>query len=148
MNIATLSCYGFSDDMIAAWQSQGTLNLLPIQEQAIKRHRLFEGSNLIVSAPTSSGKTFIGELAAVYQGLHNKKTAYLVPLKALAEEKFESFRRLYEPYGIRVVVSTRDRREFDEDLDGGDFLEEAGVCLPCQRCFSYCSYLGHFSQFI
>jgi len=37
--------------------------------------------NLLVVAPTSSGKTFIGEMAAITQAIHKKKTIYLVPLR-------------------------------------------------------------------
>ena len=121
MRIAELSKYDFPKPLIAAWQAQGIEKLLPIQEQAIKRHELFNNGSFIVSAPTSSGKTFIGEMAAVYQGQKRRKTVYLVPLKALAEEKYEHFRKLYEPYGIRIAVSTRDRKEFDEALNNGEF---------------------------
>jgi len=39
-----------------------------------------------VIAPTSSGKTFIGEMAAITQLIHQKKVLYLVPLRSLAEE--------------------------------------------------------------
>ncbi len=121
MRITDLAKYEFPDPLIDSWKAQGIEKLLPIQEQAIKRYGLFVGSSFIVSAPTSSGKTFVGELAAVHQGLTSRKTVYLVPLKALAEEKYEYFRKLYEPYGIRIAVSTRDRKEFDDAINNGDF---------------------------
>ena len=50
-----------------------------------------DNQNLLVIAPISSGKTFIGEMAAVTQAIHNKKTIYLVPLRTLAEEKYRRF---------------------------------------------------------
>ena len=121
MHIKDLARWDIPDDLIDAWRKDGIENLLPIQEQAIKRHRLFDSGNLIVSAPTSSGKTFIGEMAAVYQGLKGKRAVYLVPLKALAEEKFQRFTKLYEQYDLKIVISTRDHKEFDKDLDEGDF---------------------------
>ena len=121
MQIKDLARWDFPDDLITTWQKDGIETLLPIQEQAIKKHRLFDGGNLIVSAPTSSGKTFIGEMAAVYNGLKGKRSVYLVPLKALAEEKFDSFRKLYEPYDLKIVISTRDHKEFDIELEKGDF---------------------------
>ena len=121
MHIKDLARWDFPEDLISAWEKEGIEGLLPIQEQAIKRHRLFEGGNMIVSAPTSSGKTFVGEMAAVYQGLKGKRAVYLVPLKALAEEKFQNFKKLYEPYDLKIVISTRDHKEFDIDLDKGDF---------------------------
>lgn len=121
MNIEELSRWKFPNDLIEAWQKDGIKQLLPIQEQAIEQHRLFNNGNMIVSAPTSSGKTFVGELAAVYQGLKGNQAVYLVPLKALAEEKFLSFKKLYEPYDMKIVISTRDHKEFDKDLEEGDF---------------------------
>ena len=104
MHIKDLARWDIPDDLIDAWRKDGIENLLPIQEQAIKRHRLFDSGNLIVSAPTSSGKTFIGEMAAVYQGLKGKRAVYLVPLKALAEEKFQRFTKIYEQYYIKIVI--------------------------------------------
>jgi helicase len=76
---------------------------------------------MVIQAPTSSGKTFIGEMAAVRAALNRKKAVYLVPLKALAEEKYRDFTEKYGSYGIRVIVSSRDFREFDADLEKGDF---------------------------
>jgi len=121
MRITELAKYDFPEPLIAAWQAQGIEKLLPIQEQAIKRHELFNNGSFIVSAPTSSGKTFIGELAAVYNGLKGKRAVYLVPLKALAEEKFQSFKKLYGPYDLEIVISTRDHKEFDRELEEGNF---------------------------
>ena len=120
-NIDVLSFQGFSEEMISRWKVNGFQTLLPIQLEAIQQHRLFDGGNLVVSAPTSSGKTLIGELAAIHAAIDHRKTLYLVPLKALAEEKFKSFRQQCEPNGFRVAISTRDRREHDWALASGDF---------------------------
>ena len=46
---------------------------------------------------------------------------YLVPLRALAEEKYRDFSEKYSDYGIRVIISSRDHREFDRDLESGNF---------------------------
>jgi helicase len=51
----------------------------------------------------------------------NTKVFYLVPQKALAAEKFEELRRRYGPVGINVVVSSRDHREFDDQILRRDF---------------------------
>ncbi|MGB2783201.1 MAG: DEAD/DEAH box helicase, partial [Atribacterota bacterium] len=53
-----------------------------------ERERKNENNNLLVIAPTSSGKTFIGEMAAIAQAVHLRKTIYLVPSRALADEKY------------------------------------------------------------
>ena len=121
MDVRRLSKYEFPEGMIESWVEQGIETLQPIQSKAILNHHLFEGRNLVISAPTSSGKTFIGELAAVHNALQGRKSVYLVPTKALAEEKFLSFSELYTKFGIRVVISTRDRKEFDHKLANGHF---------------------------
>jgi len=108
-------------EVVEVWETEEGPNLLPVQERAVRSTRLFDGGNLIVQAPTSAGKTFIGEMAAVHAALARKKVCYLVPLKALAEEKYADFSKKYRRYGIEVIVSTRDRREFDARLDRGEF---------------------------
>ncbi|MCL4218356.1 MAG: DEAD/DEAH box helicase [Candidatus Hydrogenedentes bacterium] len=121
MKLTELLRYDLPPELIRLWQEQEGPTLLPLQEQAIKRHKLLEGGNFMIQAPTSSGKTFVGEIAALQTALRRKKVIYLVPLKALAEEKYDDFRRKYADYGIEVIVSTRDRREFDGKLESGDF---------------------------
>ena len=64
MNIQELTKYGVERSLIEIWQSCGYERLLPVQRLAVQRYNLFGGENLLVSAPTSSGKTFVGEMAA------------------------------------------------------------------------------------
>jgi helicase len=78
-------------------------------------------NNLLVIAPTSSGKTFIGEMAAITQAVHKKKTIYIVPLRSLAEEKYHHFRDLYTDCNINTLISSRDRREYDKKIIQGDY---------------------------
>jgi len=110
MKIETLEAYNVPPDILAIWQSQVGAELLPVQERAVKEFGLFAESNLIVFSPTSSGKTFVGEMAAVKAARGNTKVFYMVPQKALAAEKFEELHRRYSPAGIKVVVPTRARR--------------------------------------
>ena len=121
MKMTELLRYDVPPEIIHLWQTRESERLLPLQEQAVRRYDLFGKSNLLIQAPTSSGKTFIGEMAAVQTALRRKKVVYLVPLKALAEEKWADFREKYTPYGMRVIISTRDRREFDQDFERGAF---------------------------
>lgn len=121
MKMTELLRYGIPPEIIRLWQERESETLLPLQELAIKRHNLFDNGNLLLQAPTSSGKTFIGEMAALQTALRRKKVIYLVPLKALAEEKHRDFRAKYERYGLKVIISTRDRREHDGELENGDF---------------------------
>lgn len=121
MKMNELIRYDIPPDILRLWREGESDILLPLQELAVKRHGLFGDDNLLIQAPTSSGKTFIGEMAAIHTALRRKKVIYLVPLKALAEEKYQDFKEKYSPYGLDVIISTRDRREFDRRLENGNF---------------------------
>ncbi len=99
--------------------------LLAVQEKAVRDYGVLDyndkNQNLLVIAPTSSGKTFIGEMAAITQAVHKKKTIYLVPLRSLAEEKYHHFRDLYADCDINTLISSRDRREYDKKIIQGDY---------------------------
>lgn len=121
MKMMDLYRYNVPLEILELWRKQESEVLLPLQELAVTRHNLFGGENLLIQAPTSSGKTFIAEMAAIQTALRRKKVVYLAPLKALAEEKYADFKEKYAAYGLKVIISTRDRREFDRDFEDGDF---------------------------
>ena len=121
MRIAALEAYGLDENVLDLWKSGGHDRLLPVQTMAIRQGKVLDGQNVVVFSPTSSGKTFVGEMAAIRVARQNKRVVYLVPQKALAEEKYREFKRRYGPLGIRVVISTRDRKEFDRDIRQGQF---------------------------
>ena len=96
-------------------------SLNPIQSEAIKKG-LFE-NNLIVAAPTASGKT----LCAVLAGLncyYNKKMKmiYLCPLIALAQEHYSSFKDKLEKFGIKIALSIGDYDSSDPWLREYDWI--------------------------
>ncbi|MBI3975337.1 MAG: DEAD/DEAH box helicase, partial [Armatimonadetes bacterium] len=67
-----------------------------------------QGDDVLVSAPTGSGKTWIAE-HAMEQVLATEGTAwYTTPLKALSNQKFHRFQRLYG--SERVGLLTGERR--------------------------------------
>jgi len=81
-------------------------DLTPIQEKAIKAD-LLGGKSLLICAPTASGKTLIATMAMV-NNLPKGKVIYLVPLKALANEKFKEYSRLLEGTKYQAIMSTSD----------------------------------------
>ena len=86
--------------------------LRPCQKKAIDAG-LFDKKNLLVCTPTASGKTFVAELAFL-NNLKKKcgKTIYLVPLKALASEKYKSFKELYgDIANIGISIGNTDSPE-------------------------------------
>ena len=121
MQMNDLQTCGIPSTVIDIWGQAVGEQLLPIQEEAVTNYDLFGGGNLLVSAPTSSGKTFIGELAAFYEAYKGGRVVYLVPLRAVAEEKYDEFRDRFRGYGVSVIISTGEHREFDDDLLAGNF---------------------------
>ena len=121
MRMDSLQDYGIPSTVVEIWRQAVGEHLLPIQEQAVTSFDLLSGGNLLVSAPTSSGKTFIGEMAAFHEAFKGGRVVYLVPLRAVAEEKYDEFRERFKEYGVQVIISTGEHREFDEDLLAGNF---------------------------
>jgi helicase len=121
MRIDLLEAFGLDPKVIAILKEKYGAELLPIQERAFKEYQILNGGNFLISAVTSSGKTLVGEILALHYGSKGKRVFYLVPTKALAEEKFEQFREDYERAGIQTVISTHDRREYDERIEGRRF---------------------------
>lgn len=117
ISISELEKFGISEIIIKKLIARGYDKLTLVQETAVNKG-LFEGKNMLVAAPTNTGKTFIGELAALATAkrVGKHRTFYLVPLRAIAEEKFLEFNSKYKEYGLRIAVSTSDRTEFDDDL--------------------------------
>jgi helicase len=122
-----LEVWGVPSYIVDIWEKSYSPYLLPVQEEAVRDYGVLDyaggngKNNLLVVAPTSSGKTFIGEMAAIAQAIHKKKTIYLVPLRSLAEEKYHHFRDLYTDCHINTLISSRDRREYDKKIIQGDY---------------------------
>lgn len=91
-------------------KASGFKTLNPPQELALKAG-LLEDKSMVVASPTASGKTLIAEMAALNTIQKGGKVVYIVPLRALASEKYEEFRDKYKD--IKVGLSTGD-------LDSGD----------------------------
>ena len=102
--------------LVACLQEWGIQSLTNIQVRAIEAGVPL-GSSAIVCAPTSSGKTLIGELALANALSNGLDALYLVSHKALAEQKFADFSaRFSTPRWASTVIvgiSTGDHEEGD-----------------------------------
>jgi len=119
MNIDALS---LEPNIINFLKSQGYTKLYPPQEDAVKTGVL-DSKSVLVSVPTASGKTLIAMLATLSHLSKNKsKVIYLTPLRALASEKFEEFKKLEKISGskIKVAISTGDSNSTDNKLDDAE----------------------------
>lgn len=96
-------------------------------QQALPRLRttIRNGSSMLVIAPTSSGKSDLGRIAAAHVISSNRKVAVLLPTKALvaqtAEEWGDFFRSAESSAGWRIVEASRDHPYNDERVAKGDF---------------------------
>ncbi|MCK7474821.1 MAG: DEAD/DEAH box helicase [Rhodopseudomonas palustris] len=79
----------------------GIAELYPPQAECVEAGML-AGKNLLVAIPTASGKTLIAEMAMHSHIAQKGKCLYIVPLKALASEKFDEF----QDKGVRVGIAT------------------------------------------
>ena len=79
----------------------------PFQEEALKA--VLEGEDVIVVAPTGSGKTWIAEQAISEFLKEGRECWYTTPLKALSNQKYENFQKLFG--AERVGLLTGERRE-------------------------------------
>lgn len=111
-----LPTFGLPRRAVDVWKAHGMNALLPLQEKALAEHGFLHGKNLLVFAPTSSGKTFIAEMAALRHLEQNHRVIFLVPTKSLAEEKYRDFHALYGRLGYRIAISTRERPDTDQTV--------------------------------
>ena len=88
--------------LIDAFQATLPWPLDPFQVEAIEKLEAHEG--VLVSAPTSSGKTVIADYA-VFRALETDARAiYTTPLKALSNQKFRDYRRLHGEGYVGLVT--------------------------------------------
>ncbi len=89
----------------------GDIELYPPQEEAITEGLLETERNFVIATPTASGKTLLAELAmwkCILSGAEGEpgRCLYVVPLNALAYEKYRNFKERYP--SLRVGISTGD----------------------------------------
>ncbi|MBN1244523.1 DEAD/DEAH box helicase, partial [Candidatus Bathyarchaeota archaeon] len=105
----------------------GIAELYPPQEEAVQAGAL-EGKNLVLASPTASGKTLTAELCGLKHVLEkNGKVVYLSPSRALANEKFDEFKkytsiRKADGKKVSVGISTGDFDSGDSWLGKHDII--------------------------
>ncbi|HVP95694.1 ATP-dependent DNA helicase [Methanoregula sp.] len=105
------------DTLRRQYQEHGIVELYPPQAACVEMG-LLDGKNLLVAIPTASGKTLIAEMAMHRHIAAGGKCLYIVPLKALASEKYEEF----NGKGVRVGISTGDLDRRDDGLGRNDII--------------------------
>src|SRR3990172_7336112 len=116
MKVADL---GVDPRITAILTEQGIEDLYPPQERAMPI--ALEGKSLVLAIPTASGKSLVAYLAVLKHVLNGGKAMYIVPLRALAAEKYDDL-KAFEPLGIRVGISMGDYDSPDPTLGRYDVI--------------------------
>lgn len=118
MDVTRASGPGVAPWLIESLRGWGISVLTDIQARALSAG-IADGRSMVVSAPTSSGKTLVGEIAALSALRDRVRTIYLVSHRALADQKYLDFLARFGEGSTSPVASvglnTGDRAEGDID---------------------------------
>ena len=81
--------------------------------------------NRLVQGDVGSGKTMVAAAAAYCANLNGRQAAMMAPTEILAEQHYESFKKLFEPLGLRVALLTgsqtpKEKRLVREAIQNGE----------------------------
>jgi len=109
--------------------ASGVERLMPAQQLAVEAG-LLHGKDLLVVAATASGKTFIGEMAGMKNYLEGRgRTLFLVPLVALANQKYERFTERYGKFAKTGLLTGVSRLNLPETRKVGDRNPNAPIIV-------------------
>ncbi len=113
-----VSSLGYPPEFLKIFDNQD-FELYSHQEEAVKAIR--GGESVIVSVPTASGKTLIAYIAIFEKFLKKQRSVYMVPLKALASEKFQELKKL-RALGLKVSLAMGDYDESPQVIRTSDVV--------------------------
>ncbi len=95
-------------------------DLYPPQKEALPH--VFSGKNVVLAVPTAAGKTLVAYLGIFHRlRSHGGKALYIVPLRAIAREKYEELLELKE-FGFRIGITTGELDESDKRIFRYDII--------------------------
>jgi helicase len=109
--------------------ASGVETLMPVQQLAVEAG-LLHGKDLLVVSATASGKTFVGEMAGLKNVLEGRgQMLFLVPLVALAVQKFQRFQSRYGDLASVGIMIGKERLNLPENRQGWDRNMRAPVLV-------------------
>jgi len=97
--------------------------LFPPQSKALPYS--LEGSNIMLTIPTASGKSLIAYLTIIHRlinDLEGQRAIYVVPLKALAKEKFNDLNEMTKDINLEVGLAIGDREGEASAIENADII--------------------------
>ena len=111
-------------EVLAFFQEQWGINQLhPPQYEAMEP--LFNENNILLAIPTASGKSLVAYIAILNQLLNinpGSRAVYIVPLKALASEKFDELKEIGNHLGLKIGLGIGDATSEAKNIDDSDIL--------------------------
>jgi superfamily II DNA or RNA helicase len=101
---AGLEEWGVPDLVIEGYKAKGITELKPWQREclSVDSGAPLQGRSLVFSAPTAGGKTLVAEMLMLKALLAGKRCMYIVPLRALADEKARHLVRVWAGLSVRI----------------------------------------------
>jgi helicase len=107
-------------EIISILKEHEIKELYPPQADALPH--VLQKENIVLAIPTASGKSLVAYIAIVHRLIYEGgKALYVVPLKALAREKYEEL-KLFESLGLKIGISTGDLDDSDPRLARFDII--------------------------
>lgn len=75
--------------------------------QKAAAENLYKGNDVVVAAPTGTGKTAIAHYVIQKNLMEGKKTFYTAPLKALSNDKVREFQKIYGAENVGLLTGDR-----------------------------------------
>lgn len=98
--------------------------------------------NRLVQGDVGSGKTAVAMVSAYWAIQNGYQVTIMAPTEVLASQHFESFQKVFEPAGIKVVLLTgslkaKEKRETLEQVKNGDAQMIVGTHAVIQKGVEY-----------
>ncbi|MBR2430062.1 DEAD/DEAH box helicase [bacterium] len=86
-------------------------NAKPHVFQKVSAAYLYGGNDVLVTAPTATGKTAIANYIITKNLKEGKKTFYTAPIKALSNEKYNNFKKMYGDENVGILTGDVQENE-------------------------------------